>query len=120
MTIVELAGRARGGGAELVAAADVAFAAIGTAHLGQVEVLLGVVPRSGGTQHLPGRIGHHRALPVAELRSSVDRLARNVAALPEGVVAAVEGVVPPEERATGLVREYEAWAAWSGGRRRSG
>ena len=138
VTIVELAGTARGGGAEFVAAADMAFAAIGTAGLGQVEALMGIIPGGGGTQHLPGRIGRHRALevllgadlfdaetaerygwvnralPAQELHGFVDRLARNIAALPEGVAAAVKGAVPPEDRALGLVREHEAWAGLVG------
>lgn len=41
VTIVKLAGLARGGGAEFVAAADMAFAAEGTAGLAQCEVLMG-------------------------------------------------------------------------------
>jgi enoyl-CoA hydratase/carnithine racemase len=39
VTIVKLAGIARGGGAEFVAAADMAFAARGTARIGQIEAL---------------------------------------------------------------------------------
>ncbi|MFF4625495.1 enoyl-CoA hydratase-related protein [Nonomuraea jabiensis] len=39
VTIVKLAGKARGGGAEFVAAADLAYAAEETAGLGQVEAL---------------------------------------------------------------------------------
>src|SRR3954470_17833570 len=41
-TIVKLAGKARGGGAEFVTAADMAFAAIGRAGLGQIEALMGI------------------------------------------------------------------------------
>lgn len=112
VTIVKLAGLARGGGAEFVAAADMAFAAIGRAGIGQIEALMGIVPGGGGTQYLAGRIGRNRALeavlsadlydaqtaerygwvnravPADELDDVVDRLARNIAALPEGVVAA--------------------------------
>jgi hypothetical protein len=60
VTIVKLAGTARGGGAEFVAAADMTFAAIGRAGLGQMEVLAGIVPGGGGTQYpleRAGRVG---------------------------------------------------------------
>jgi enoyl-CoA hydratase/carnithine racemase len=134
VTIVELAGMARGGGAEFVAAADMAFAAIGRAGIGQVEALMGIVPGGGGTQYLAGRIGRNRALevvlgadlydaqtaerygwvnravPADELRDVVDRLARNIAALPEGVVAAAKRAIPPDDLSEGLLREHDAWA----------
>lgn len=47
VTIVKLAGTARGGGAEFVAAADMTFAAIGRAGIGQIEALMGIVPGGG-------------------------------------------------------------------------
>ncbi|MFI1105098.1 enoyl-CoA hydratase/isomerase family protein [Streptomyces melanogenes] len=64
VTIVKLAGMARGGGAEFVTAADMAFAAIGRAGIGQIEALMGIVPGGGGTQYLVGRVGRNRALEV--------------------------------------------------------
>lgn len=64
VTIVELAGKARGGGAEFVAAADMAFAAAETAGLGQIEALMGIVPGGGGTQYLRERVGRNRALEI--------------------------------------------------------
>lgn len=63
VTIVELAGLARGGGAEFLTAADMAFAAIGTSGLGQIEALMGIVPGGGGTQYLRDRL-RNRALEV--------------------------------------------------------
>jgi enoyl-CoA hydratase/carnithine racemase len=50
VTIVKLAGIARGGGAELVTAADMAFAAVGRAGIGQIEALMGIVPGGGGLE----------------------------------------------------------------------
>ena len=118
VTIVKLAGMARGGGAEFVAAADMTFAAIGRAGIGQIEALMGIVPGGGGTQYLATRVGRNRALeavlsadlydaktaelygwvnqavPADELDDVVDRLARNIAALPEGVIAAAKRAVP--------------------------
>ncbi|MFD6938527.1 enoyl-CoA hydratase/isomerase family protein [Streptomyces goshikiensis] len=134
VTIVKLAGTARGGGAEFVAAADMAFAAIGRAGIGQIEALMGIVPGGGGTQYLAGRIGRNRALeavlgaglydaetaerygwvnravPAAELDGVVDRLARDIAALPEGVIAAAKRALAPEDLSEGLRREHDAWA----------
>lgn len=134
VTIVKLAGLARGGGAELVAAADMAFAAIGRAGIGQIEALMGIVPGGGGTQYLAGRIGRNRALeavlgadlhdaetaerygwvnravPADELDDVVDRLARNIAALPEGVVAAAKRAILPDDLSEGFRREHDAWA----------
>ncbi|WP_331738532.1 enoyl-CoA hydratase/isomerase family protein [Streptomyces sp. NBC_01276] len=134
VTIVKLAGTARGGGAEFVTAADMVFAAMGRAGIGQIEALMGIVPGGGGTQYLTGRIGRNRALeavlgadlydaetaerygwvnravPADELDGVVDRLARNIAALPDGVIAAAKRAIVPEDLAEGLLREHEAWA----------
>ncbi|MGX1120320.1 enoyl-CoA hydratase/carnithine racemase [Streptomyces ambofaciens] len=135
VTIVKLAGKARGGGAEFVAAADMAFAAAETAGIGQIEALMGIVPGGGGTQYLRERVGRNRALeavltadlfdaetaasygwinralPADQLDAYVDRVARDIAALPEGVVEAVKSALPAEHLTDGLVRENEAWAA---------
>jgi enoyl-CoA hydratase/carnithine racemase len=133
VTIVKLAGLARGGGAEFVTAADMAFAAIGRAGIGQIEALMGIVPGGGGTQYLASRIGRNRALeavlsadlydaqtaerygwvnravPADELDDVVDRLARNIAALPEGVVTATKRAIVPDDLAEGFLREHDAW-----------
>jgi len=134
VTIVKLAGLARGGGAEFVAAADMAFAAEGHAGLAQCEALMGITPGGGGTQYLSSRMTRGRALEVilggelidastaerygwinralsaAELDGFVDRLARNIAALPEGVIAAAKKAVPPIDLRDGYGREHDAWA----------
>jgi enoyl-CoA hydratase/carnithine racemase len=134
VTVVKLAGKARGGGAEFVAAADMAFAAAETAGLGQIESLMGIVPGGGGTQYLRDRVGRNRALelvltadlldagtaaaygwinralPAAELDGFVDRVARDIAALPEGVVEAAKRALPADDLTEGLLRENDAWA----------
>ncbi|GAB7043162.1 MULTISPECIES: enoyl-CoA hydratase/isomerase family protein [Catenuloplanes] len=134
VSIVKLAGLARGGGAEFVAAADMTFAAIGRAGLGQLEALGGIVPGGGGTQYLLHRTGRNRALeivlgadlfdaetaerygwvnralPAGELDAFVDRLARNIADLPEGTITAIKHALPPHDLAAGMLREHEAWA----------
>lgn len=135
VTIVKLAGMARGGGAEFVTAADMTFAAIGHAALGQIEALMGIVPGGGGTQYLASRVGRNRALevvlgadlydaetaerygwvnravPADELDDFVDRLARDIAVLPEGVIAAAKRAILPEDLYEGLVREHDAWVS---------
>lgn len=134
VTIIELAGKARGGGAEFVAAADMTFAAIGRAGLGQVEALMGIIPGGGATQYVTHKIGRNRALevllgadlvdaqtaelygwinravPADELAAVVQRIASNIAALPDGVIAAAKRAVPPADLSEGLLREHEAWA----------
>ncbi|MFI8083990.1 enoyl-CoA hydratase/isomerase family protein [Kitasatospora sp. NPDC086009] len=135
VTIVKLAGKARGGGAEFVAAADMAFAATETAGLGQIEALMGIVPGGGGTQYLRDRVGRNRALeviltadlfdaetaasygwinralPAAELDEYVDGVARNIAALPDGVIEAAKRALPADDFTVGLLRENSAWAS---------
>ncbi|GAB2901036.1 enoyl-CoA hydratase/isomerase family protein [Streptomyces mayteni] len=134
VTIVKLAGMARGGGAEFVTAADMTFAAIGRAGIGQIEALMGIVPGGGGTQYLASRVGRNRALeavlgadlydaetaerygwvnravPADQLDDIVNRLARDIAALPEGVIAAAKRAIAPENLTEGLLREHDAWA----------
>lgn len=134
VTIVKLAGLARGGGAEFVTAADMSFAAIETAGLAQCEALMGITPGGAGTQYLTDRLGRNRALevvlgadlfdaptaerygwinralPAAELDAFVDRLARRIAALPDGVIEAAKLAVPPADLTEGFIREHDAWA----------
>lgn len=134
-TIIKLAGLARGGGAEFVAAADMVFAARGRAGLGQIEALMGIVPSGGGMQYLNDRLGRNRmleivlgadlfdadtaerygwvnrALPPDQLDAFVARLARQIADLPEGVIAAAKYSVPPTDLRAGFRREEEAWAS---------
>lgn len=134
VTIVKLAGIARGGGAEFVAACDMAFGAVGRAALGQVEALMGIVPSGGAMQYLSTRMSRgrvleavlgaelfdaetaaaygwiNRALPAEALDSFVDDLARNIAALPPGVAAAAKRVLPPADLMAGFIREEAEWA----------
>ncbi|MGE6472353.1 enoyl-CoA hydratase/isomerase family protein [Serratia proteamaculans] len=134
VTIVKLAGLARGGGAEFVAAADMAFAAEGLAGLAQCEALMGITPGGGATQYLTSRMTRgralevvlgaelidaataerygwiNRALPAGELDDFVDRLAHNIAALPEGVIAATKKAMPAPDLREGFYREHDAWA----------
>lgn len=135
VTIVKLTGKARGGGAEFVAAADMTFAARETAALGQIESLMGIVPAGGGTQYLRQRMGRNRALeilltgdlydartaadygwinravPANDLDAFVHTVAQNIAALPEGVIAAVKQTLPPEDLTQGFAQEQKAWSA---------
>lgn len=134
VTIVQLEGMARGGGAEFVAAADMSFGAIGRAALSQVEALMGIVPGGAGTQYLRHRVGRNRALevllgadlfdaktaerygwinralPPDSIGAFVDALAQNISTLADGVVAAAKQAVPAEDYGNGLESENAAWA----------
>ncbi|GAA0962188.1 enoyl-CoA hydratase/isomerase family protein [Streptomyces rhizosphaericus] len=134
VTIVKLAGKARAGGAEFIAAADMTFAARETAGIGQSEVLMGIVPGGGGTQYLRERVGRNRALellltgdlvdadtaaaygwinravPAAELDAFVDGVAEKIAALSPELIAAAKQLVPPADLTDGLRAENDAWA----------
>ena len=134
VTIVKLEGLARGGGAEFVAAVDMAFAAIGRAGLAQCEALMGIIPGGGGTQYLSQRMTRgralevilgvdlidallaerygwvNRALPANELDAFVHRIATNIAALPDGVIAAAKKAIPPADLSEDLLREHKEWA----------
>ena len=59
--IAAVQGAAMGGGAEMVLAADFAYAAEG-ARFGLPEVTLGIMPGLGGTQNLLRAVGTRRAL----------------------------------------------------------
>lgn len=135
VTIVKLQGIARGGGAELVAAADMSFAALAKGQLAQCEALMGIIPGGGATQYLSARMTRgraleiilgadlldattaerygwiNRALPDEELDAFVNRLARQIAALPEGVLATTKKVLPPVQNAGGFKAEHEGWVA---------
>jgi enoyl-CoA hydratase/carnithine racemase len=138
VTIVKLAGIARGGGAEFVAAADMTFAARETARLGQIESLMGIVPSGGGTQYLAERVGRNRALelvltgdavdadtaalygwinravPAVELDTFVDQLAHNISNLAPGVMAAAKRILAPIAPVEGYQREEVEWSALIG------
>jgi enoyl-CoA hydratase/carnithine racemase len=128
VTIVKLNGIARGGGSELVLAADMCFASP-RAKLSQCETLMGVVPGGGGTQYLSRRIGRNRALEAilgselfnaetlerygwinrvvteADLDRFVSDLANNIAQLPTGSVSAIKRAIPPADESEGLISE---------------
>lgn len=131
-SIALIEGRARGGGSEFALSLDMRFAALGRARLGQPEVALGIPPGGGGTQrlhHLAGRARAleavlgcddydaelaerygwiNRAMPAAELRPFVERLARRIAAFPPSAVAhakaAVDAAAPSP--VDGLLEEH--------------
>ena len=123
-TLAEIGGRVGGGGHELAMSFDMRFGALGRTVISQPEVALGILPGGTGTQRLPRLVGRgralelilgcedldaataerwgllNRALPEAELRPCVERLARRIASFPAGAVAAAKRSVLSAE--TGL------------------
>lgn len=61
-SIVKLAGRAGGGGAELASSCDMRFGVRTRTILNQMEVPLGILPAGSGTQNLSRLMGRGRAL----------------------------------------------------------
>ncbi|MDQ2764657.1 MAG: enoyl-CoA hydratase/isomerase family protein [Pseudomonadota bacterium] len=113
-TIGKLAGYARGGGAEFLAALDMRFAGRERGKLAQMEALTGIIPGAGATVYLPPLMGRartleailgaglfdaplaerygwiNRAIPDAELDTFVSDLATRIARLAPGVIAAAK------------------------------
>jgi enoyl-CoA hydratase/carnithine racemase len=113
-TIAEINGRVGGGGSEIAMSCDMRFGALGKTIINQPEVALGILPGGTGTQRLPRLIGRgralevilgcddldaataerwgylNRALPPAELRPFVTRLARRIASFPAPAIAAAK------------------------------
>ncbi len=115
-TIAQIAGVARGGGAEFAASFDMRIVA-DTAVLGQPEVALGILPGGSGTQRLAHLVGRSRAMqiilgcgdvdattaaawgwvneavPADELDAHVDTLARRIASFPAAALAEAKASV---------------------------
>lgn len=130
-TIAEIAGRVGGGGSELALSCDMRFGALGRTRISQPEVALGILPGGTGTQRLPRLVGRgralelilgcddldaetaerwgylNRALPPAELRPFVDRLARRIASFPAAAIATAKRAVLAAEPSwdAGLIEE---------------
>jgi enoyl-CoA hydratase/carnithine racemase len=116
-TIAEIGGRVGGGGNELAMSCDMRFGAVGKTVINQPEVAIGILPGGTGTQRLPRLVGRgralemilgcedidaetaecwgllNRALPAAELRPFVSRLARRIASFPAEAVAEAKRAV---------------------------
>lgn len=111
VTIVKVAGRVGGGGAELSASCDMRFGVVDRTIVNQMEVPIGILPGGTGTQRLPRLVGRgrameivlggidldgataerwgwlNRALPTVEqLDAYVDELARRIASFPPQAV----------------------------------
>jgi enoyl-CoA hydratase/carnithine racemase len=116
VSIGALDGAARGGGAEFLTALDLRYASP-RAVLGQPEVPMGILPGAGGTARLPRLLGRSKALeiiltgrdieasealaigwvdavvPVKDLASYVQGIAKRIASMPPASIAAVKRVV---------------------------
>ncbi len=116
VSIGRLDGVARGGGCEFLSALDIRMASP-LAVIGQPEVAMGIVPGAGGTARWPRLVGRGRALeillsgrdvgadeafaigwldllrPADSLADDCLRLARRIARMPAGSLAAIKRVV---------------------------
>lgn len=131
-TIVKVAGRVGGGGAELAASCDMRFGLLGHTVVNQMEVPIGILPGGTGTQRLPRLLGRGRAMElvlggvdldaataerwgwlnrafatVEELDAYVDGLARRIASFPpQAVINAKAAVLAAEpDPRPGLLEE---------------
>src|SRR5262245_32106927 len=97
--VAAINGQAWGGGCELSLACTLRVAAA-SAHLGQPEVVVGIIPGGGGTQRLPRLIGAGRAAELILTGRVID-------AVEAERIGLVEAVLPDE----GFVDAAVAWAA---------
>jgi len=70
-TFCAVRGRVGGGGAEIVASADIIFAS-SDAVFCQPEVPLGIIPGGGGTTRLSRTVGRHRAMEIVLAGEDID------------------------------------------------
>lgn len=72
VTIAQIEGRAGGGGCELASCCDMRFGVHDKTILCQMEVPLGIIPGSCGTQTLPKIVGRNRALEMILAGDDID------------------------------------------------
>jgi enoyl-CoA hydratase/carnithine racemase len=106
--IAAINGYALGGGCELALCADRRIAA-DDAHLGQPEILLGVIPGAGGTQRLPRLIGPAKAKDLAFTGRFVDA----EEALRIGLVDEVVPATDVYDAAVKYASQFSAGAAYA-------
>ncbi|MGE3355527.1 MAG: enoyl-CoA hydratase/isomerase family protein [Acidimicrobiia bacterium] len=117
-TMVKVAGRVGGGGAELAASCDMRFGVLDRTVINQMEVPIGILPGGTGTQRLPRLLGRGRAMEVVlggidldaataerwgwlnrafptveQLDAHVDGLARRIASFPPQAVRNAKAAV---------------------------
>ena len=89
VTIAAINGFALGAGCEIALATDLRYAG-SDAHLGQPEILIGVIPGAGGTQRLARVIGDARAREMVLSGRQVD-------AIEADEIGLVTRILPPDK-----------------------
>jgi enoyl-CoA hydratase/carnithine racemase len=136
LTIAAVRGIARGGGAELVASLDVAFASRERALFGQFEVASGGLPAGGGMSFLPRTVGRaraleivlgaddfdadtaalygwiNRAIPDAEFPTFVDTFARRVASFDKLALSEAKRLINKHSSYPTAEEQKEEWDAF--------
>jgi len=104
--IAAVAGHALGGGCEVAMMCDTVIAA-DTARFGQPEILLGVIPGSGGTQRLTRFVGKAKAMDMILTGRTMDAAEAERSGLVSRVVPAdklIEEALAVAQRIAGMSR----------------
>jgi enoyl-CoA hydratase len=89
MVIAAITGHALGGGCELALACDMRIASE-SAHFGQPEILLGIIPGGGGTQRLARLVGPSKAKDLVLTGRAIDAHEALAMGLADEIVPAEE------------------------------
>ena len=111
VVIAAINGHCLGGGLEIALCCDFRVAAEGTYKIGLPEVMLGLLPGTGGTQRLPRLLGRQKALGLMLKGTTLSPQEAKDAGIVDEVVPAAE----LQSRATALAQEYATGPSYARG-----